>query len=190
MADPERSIRVNDPAALRALANPLRLRVLGTLRSDGPQTVGRLSDRFDVAPGSISYHLTTLEQHGFVEPAPELARDGRERWWRATADFTTYQPGELADDPERQVAGTAMRRAVLASYGAEQQAYLDVEPSLPRDWIAAAGSGDTFALLTVEELAELRDELEALAQRWGERRDPDREGVQAVHLIYAAFRRP
>ena len=69
---------------MRALAHPLRLRILGLLRVEGPKSVGMLVEATGAASGSVSYHLATLAKHGFVVPPPELERDGRERWWRSS----------------------------------------------------------------------------------------------------------
>lgn len=183
-------MHVTDPAALRALAHPLRLQIIGTLRSAGPRSVSALSELLDVATGSISYHLGTLERHGFVEEAPDLARDGRERWWRATADLTTFDPGELQDDPEQRIAGRAMRQSIVQQYTADHLAYLEVEETLGREWVAAATLGDDHAWLTPSELRELSDELEALAARWHARSDSTRPQARAVRVIYSAFPRP
>lgn len=189
MSDP-RAVHVSDPSALRALAHPVRQRIIGTLRIDGPQTVGALSDRLGAAPGSISYHMGTLARHGFVEEAPDLAHDGRERWWRATADVTTFSPAELLRDPERRAAAEQTRRSFVQLYAAEQLEYLSTEPQFDEDWIAAATMGDDTAWLTAAELRELSDELEALAARWHARGDRDRPGAVPVRVLYSAFRRP
>ncbi|GAA3647338.1 winged helix-turn-helix domain-containing protein [Microbacterium marinilacus] len=183
-------VHVSDPSALRALAHPLRLRIVGSLRMEGPQPVGALSERLDAAPGSISYHLGTLERHGFVEQAPDLARDGRERWWRASAETTAFEPIDLQADPEQRVAGRAMRQAIVQRYAADELAYLEAEETLQPEWIAAATIGDDHAWLTPDELRELSDELEALAARWHERGDRDRADARPVRVIYAAFRQP
>ncbi|OJX70208.1 MAG: hypothetical protein BGO95_04220 [Micrococcales bacterium 73-13] len=185
-----RRIHVEDPSALRAMAHPLRLRIVGSLRTDGPQSVGALSERLDAAPGSISYHLGTLERHGFVEQAPELARDGRERWWRASAEVTTFDAAELQRDPERRAAGRALRRTIVQRYAAEQLAYLETEETLAPEWVAAAAIGDDVAWLTPEELGELGAELAELASRWQARGDRGRAGAAPVHLVYTAFHRP
>ncbi|MEU1971142.1 metalloregulator ArsR/SmtB family transcription factor [Microbacterium sp. NPDC019599] len=188
---PRREIHVEDPSALRAMAHPLRLKILGMLRSDGPLTVGALGERLGAASGSISYHLATLERHGFVEQAPELARDGRERWWRASAEVTSYDPAQLQADPAQREAGFAFRRAIVHGYAAEQLAYLDAEAGLPAEWIGAATASDDLLWLTAGELAELRDELEALGRRWHDRAgDRTRAGSQPVRIMYTAFRRP
>lgn len=187
-------VNITDPSALRALAHPLRLRILGSLRADGPQTVGKLSGRLDAAPGSISYHLGTLEKHGLVELAPELARDRRERWWRATAESTRFDPAAAHENPEQQAAGRAMRTTIVHGYAAALLAYLESEETLDRAWVAAGTIGDSLAWLTVEELAEMSRELEELSARWAERSARDtggaRTGAHPVTIQYAAYRRP
>ncbi|MET0726304.1 MAG: helix-turn-helix domain-containing protein, partial [Leifsonia sp.] len=48
------SVTVSDPRSMRALAHPLRLKLLGILRTDGPRSVGQLADLVDQAPGTVS----------------------------------------------------------------------------------------------------------------------------------------
>jgi DNA-binding transcriptional ArsR family regulator len=187
MAD---SIDVRDPSAMRALANPLRLRILGLLRRDGAHSVGELSDLVDAAPGSVSYHLSTLARFGFVVEAPELARDGRETWWRAAHESTRYEPSSLLDDPESAVAGRQMRQAFLQGHLTEQLAYLDAEPALPREWVRAATAGDTISYLTPDELRAMSDELNALAERWTRPRESASPGAELVRFIFSTFRQP
>jgi DNA-binding transcriptional ArsR family regulator len=186
----ERSaIHLNDPRAMRALAHPKRLRLLGLLRTDGPATVGALSDLLDEAPGSVSFHLGKLAEHGFIVEAPELARDGRERWWRAAHDSTQWEPGELIDDPERRAASGALRQQIWRLYLERLETWLADEPSWDREWVSAATSGDQTLHLTADELAELRNELEALSARWQARGAGGRPGTEAVMIIYHAFPR-
>lgn len=184
------SVTVDDPASMRALAHPLRLRLLGLLRSDGPAPVGRLAEAVDEAPGSVSYHLGTLAKWGFVVEAPELARDGRERWWRAAHEMTHYDPLELRDDPTRLGASIAMRQMFLQGHLAEQMQALDAEASLEAEWLAASTGGDIIAHLTVEEFAEFSAEIDALVEKWWERGRTEREGTRVVRYIYNAFPRP
>ena len=183
------SVHLTDPRAMRALAHPTRLRLLGELRTRGPQTVGALSELLDEAPGSISYHLGTLARHGFVVEAPELARDRRERWWRAAHRSTQWRPLELLADPERRAAMEVLQRTVLARYVEELEGYLQRQPVLPAEWVAAATMSDAVLHLTSDQLAELRDELHALAERWQERSDAAAPGAEDVALQYQAFRR-
>lgn len=184
------TIDVRDPKAMRALANPLRLKLLGLLRQDGPHSVGELSELADAAPGSVSYHLGTLARFGFVEEAPELARDGRERWWRARHSLTHFEPGELNETPEGRAASRAFRETVLQGHLVEQLAALDQEPVLPRAWVDASTGGDILSHLSVSELAELSAELEAVRERWTRTRDEASPDAMPVRLIYSTFRQP
>ena len=190
MPPPPRELRLSDPTAMRALAHPLRLRLLGELRVRGPQSVGMLAGVVGEAAGSISHHMGVLARHGFVEPAPELARDRRERWWRAAHDRTVWEPLDVLDDPERRAASDVLRRAVLQRYLQALEAALDLEPTLDREWVRGTASSDSHLHLTPGELQELRADLEALAARWQERSRPDREDAAPVLLITHAFRRP
>ena len=74
---------IADAATARALANPLRQRILRELRRSGPATSTTLARRLGVTTGGTSYNLRVLAEHGFVQELPERAR-GRERWWRET----------------------------------------------------------------------------------------------------------
>lgn len=175
---------------MRALAHPLRVRMLGELRVSGPRSVGMLADLFDEAPGSISYHVGVLARAGFVIEAPERARDARERWWQAAESHTRFEPSRLNADPETRLASVAMRHTFVQALSTEVGEYIDLEPTLEPEWVAAATSGDTVTFLTPAELRELSDEVEALARRWGARSRPGEPGVRAARLIYNAFVRP
>lgn len=190
MASKRRTLALTDPRAMRALAHPLRLRLLGELRLRGPQSVGMLSTIVDEAPASVSYHVGTLASYGLVEPAPELARDRRERWWRAAHDMTSWEPLDVLEDPERRTASTVLRRAILQRYMESLESYLATEPTLPPEWVRGAASSDAFLHLTPEELVELRQDLEQLAERWSARSDAGRAEARPISLIYHAFRRP
>ncbi len=50
----------------RALSEPLRLKILNTLR-DRPRNVGELTAMLDCSQANVSKHLATLMRHGFVE---------------------------------------------------------------------------------------------------------------------------
>ncbi|MFK4730921.1 helix-turn-helix domain-containing protein [Agromyces mediolanus] len=180
-------IELHDLGRMRALANPARMRVLGALRLDGPATVGALSERLDEAPGSVSYHLQTLAKHGFVEEAPELARDRRERWWRAAHDYTSWDPLEFRDDPATRAGLDEFRRQVLDGYHRELLEALAAEPALETEWVEAAESADAAAHLTAAELGELSAELAAVRDRWYRRGRERRAGTRPVRFITHTF---
>ena len=185
----EGSIDLHDAGPMRALAHPLRLRILGILRVEGPQSVGAIVQATGAASGSVSYHLATLAKHGFVVPAPELERDGRERWWRAAHEMTSWRSEEFLDDPERREASEALRRTVLDAYHQELIAALDAEFGLEPEWVAASDSSDGGAQLTLDEFRELTAELDAVREKWWARGREPREGTRAVRWITHTFPR-
>ena len=54
------------PSGLQALSHPVRLRMLGLLRTEGPATATTLAPQLGLNTGATSYHLRQLAQHGFV----------------------------------------------------------------------------------------------------------------------------
>ena len=72
--------RTLDMESLKALAHPLRVRILDVLSTYGQFTASGLAERLSESSGATSYHLRQLEKHGFVR---EVAGKGtaRERWW-------------------------------------------------------------------------------------------------------------
>src|SRR3954462_9094376 len=90
----EPAVQVTDVRALRALAHPLRNRLLGRRRLNGPATASQLGRAVGESSGSTSYHLRQLAQYGFVEEV-EGQGTARERWWRARHRMTSWQRSDL-----------------------------------------------------------------------------------------------
>ena len=83
--------------ALKVLADPVRLRLLGLIRSapDGRAVTRDLVEPLEVSQPTVSHHLGVLFDAGFVE----RERDGRETWYSIASDsFSTIcqllDPGE------------------------------------------------------------------------------------------------
>lgn len=175
---------------MRALAHPLRLQILGELRAVGPRTVGMLSEVFDEAPGTLSYHLGKLAEFGFIEEVPELATDRRAHWWRAAHDFTDISPAEASAPSSVRQASAAVRHQVVDVYAATLHRMVEVAEELPDEWAEAATSGDTVAYLTAAELAQASAELDAVAEKWHALGAQTRLGTEVVQIMVHAFRRP
>ena len=185
----ETAISLSSAKQMRALAHPLRMRVLGELRINGPRTVGGLCDVFDEAPGNLSYHLGKLAEFGFIEEAPELSTDRRERWWRAAHEFTNIAARADATTDEK-LAMTVVRHQIIDNYSATLHRAIDAEAALPPEWAAPSGSADIAAYLTAEEFAEASNELEAVLQKWHDKSDRNRDGAEVVQLMAHAVRKP
>jgi len=180
------SMIVDNPLRLRALAHPLRMRLLGLLRLDGPATASGLAARMGESSGSTSYHLRQLARHGFIERAEELDR-GRERWWRASAESTVFQAGDFVDSPESALLSTAYQQQVLQSHTAIAAQYLDEQEAWGREWTNAAGLNDYWVRLTPGRLTDLTADILRLiadAEVAVDEETPDTERVAVVvHAI-------
>ncbi|MCX4972748.1 transcriptional regulator [Streptomyces sp. NBC_00620] len=82
---------VDSPEVLKALAHPLRLRILRHLGTAGPATSTTLAAALGENTGTLSYHLRMLERSGLIEDIPERST-GRERWWRGVRGLDIRRP--------------------------------------------------------------------------------------------------
>ncbi|MBA2950650.1 helix-turn-helix domain-containing protein [Streptomyces himalayensis] len=153
--DPER-----DAAALKALTHPLRIRLLGLLRQDGPATASELAVRTGESSGSTSYHLRVLAKYAFVAEAEH--RDGRERRWQAVHSLTAWGNTAMEASPDsRAFVGFARRRQIEhleASLARHQE---DIAHGrLGQEWVEPSGISDLMPSLTPESLTELWEAFE------------------------------
>lgn len=146
---------VPDPTALKALAHPVRLRMLGMLRVDGPATATQLAARLGLNSGATSYHLRQLAQYGFIEDAPGPSR--RDRWWRASHELTSVLETE-AEGAELD-AGVAFTQAALSLQVGQMQRAVEEYPELPAPWRKASTTSDVIIPLTADQAETLTRRL-------------------------------
>lgn len=187
----DRPLELTDPRQMRALAHPLRLRLLGLLRMDGPATATTLAQEVGESPALVSYHLRTLGRHGFVHEDPELARDGRERWWRASHPGMTWEPVRFLDTPERAAAANALLSEIAERYAEASREWLADAPNWTEAWVEAADMSDWRLRLTPRQALHLREELAEIVERY-EALPPedDAEQVRAIVQVLPHRRRP
>ncbi|MEV6813016.1 helix-turn-helix domain-containing protein [Micromonospora sp. NPDC051296] len=184
----QRSIKVTDPRALRAYAHPLRMRLIGLLRGEGPMTATQAAARLDDNVPNCSFHLRQLAKYGFAERVP--GADGRERPWRATTQYTSWD--DDSDDPAMKAAADQLNSLMLAQYLQRAQDYLAVRADEPVEWRAAAGFGDALLHVTAAELREVTEGIDALLARYDERiADPAKRppGSRPVMIVQMALPR-
>jgi DNA-binding transcriptional ArsR family regulator len=178
--------RVTDPRALRALAHPLRMALIGMLRMQGPLTATQAGALLGESSGSTSFHLRSLAKYGLVEEAP--GGQGRERPWRATAMFTQW--GDDISSPAAAAASDLLTAVVAQQYFEDVKAWLTARAEAPPEWREAAHFGDTELWLTAAELAGLAGEIRELTDRFLDRsaepglRPPGSRPVTFLHLAF------
>ena len=74
-------------AALAALANPHRLRIVAALTRDGRNYVSQLAREVGISRPLLHLHLQKLEDAGLVFSKLELSDDGKALNYFATTDF-------------------------------------------------------------------------------------------------------
>lgn len=144
------------PAQLRGISHPLRMRILGRLRADGPQTATELSLELAVNTGQTSYHLRQLAHYGFIEEAHDLGT-GRERYWRALHQMTRTRSSEL--DPD---TSAAWAQAAVTAQLRHVQAAVQEHAELPEPWRRAGTHSDWGLRLTAAQATELVQRVGAL----------------------------
>ncbi|MEV8508016.1 helix-turn-helix domain-containing protein [Actinoplanes sp. NPDC051475] len=186
MASEERkTVRLDDPRALRAYAHPLRLSLIGMLRRNGPMTATQCAAALDENVPNCSFHLRQLAKYGLVERAP--AADGRERPWQATATSTSWT--DDSDDPDMRAAADQLNAAILRQYMRRAEAYLAVRGEESVGWRTAAGFGDVMIYVTAEQLVTLTEQVEALLAPY--RDETTRaEGSRPVTVVQMAIPTP
>ncbi|MBX4906055.1 MULTISPECIES: helix-turn-helix domain-containing protein [Rhizobium] len=146
---------VPEPTALKALAHPVRLRMLGMLRIDGPATATQLAARLGLNSGATSYHLRQLAQYGFIEEAPHGSR--RDRWWRARHELTSVPASETQG--EALDLDVAFNQAALSLQVGQMQQALEEYAELPAKWRKATAADDIIIPMTAEKAEALTKRL-------------------------------
>ncbi len=178
--------KLTDPKALRALAHPTRLTLLGLLRNRGPLTATAAAELIGESSASTSFHLRQLAKYGLVEEAG--GGTGRERPWRATTMFT-YWP-ESSDDPKVTAAAGMLRGVIAEQLFARLMRWFEAMPDEPLDWQEAAMFGDTTLYVTADELAGLREQATAMVDRYLDRqlhpelRPPAARAISFLHIAH------
>ncbi|GGP00184.1 hypothetical protein GCM10012280_68380 [Wenjunlia tyrosinilytica] len=177
---------LSDIASLKALAHPLRQRMLTRLQRRGPATSADLAVEFGVDRGATSYHLRQLARFGFIEE-DEARSTGRLKFWRAAPQDIRLPRHSASADTET-AAGEVLRQwqqrseRDLAAFLADPESFGDVG--------AAALQSFGSTLLTADELTHFTEEYIALLDRWS--RDPEQAtpGSQHITVLFHAFPTP
>jgi predicted ArsR family transcriptional regulator len=179
--------RIDDPDVLKGLAQPIRQKLWRLLLLQGPCTVGALAAELGTDPGQVSYHLRELAKRGWVEHAPERARDRRESWWRAVDESSTWRLEDFTTPEGRAVVLHLGKQMVQENFH-RLQAFAKNYQRWSPEWRAAAGSSQSFLYLTPDEAEQLTAELNQVLTRWAQAGDRARaDGDTAGRSPYYNF---
>lgn len=171
----------------KALANPVRQRILRELETLGEATSTVLAERLGITTGGTSYNLRVLAEHGFVEEVRERAH-GRERWWRLTRLDVRF-PVLSGQSPEFRATVERLNQLWLAE-DLETFARFQEARSRLGGWGDAMPYSRGSIRLTLEELADFFEEYLALLKRYQRTPDETPDGARTVLTRFVGFPDP
>ncbi|WP_051741727.1 winged helix-turn-helix domain-containing protein [Streptomyces xylophagus] len=209
-------VELSDLAALKALAQPRRQRMLQHLTLHGPATSATLARALGLNTGSTSYHLRELARYGFVEESdadadaeteaeleagdaeaeaaaakPQTGRapgHARERWWRAVPGDRRFPPRSRQSAEMRHVMDELNHHAYAADLELFEQLQRDSAETGP--WADAFPYSRGTVRLTVPELGAFFEEYIALLNRYKRPEVDTPAGARTVLTRFFAFPAP
>jgi DNA-binding transcriptional ArsR family regulator len=182
--NPLGDLELTDPHAMRALAHPVRLAILGQLQRHGPATATQLSPAVGATPSVTSWHLRHLAGFGLVRDS-DAGTDRRQRWWEAAARGFRF---EASGDEESQSAARVLSRQMFRQYEDLPHTWItEVEPRLDGEWRRLGGLANTRVVLSPAELEAVEKAIEQVLAPYVTRDPADRptdcRGVRLMRYV-------
>lgn len=171
---------VHDPTVLRAIAHPVRNRILAELEATGSMRAADIARELAIPANQASFHLRQLAKYGLVVEAPDEARDRRDRVWRAVGPLT-LDLGEIEQAPGGRAAAAVFRRS-KADWA---RVVIDAALRGRRDPGAHRSLTEYALRLNRDEAQQLNRELGAVLDAWNER-TRDQSAADATTYVYLA----
>ncbi|MFE9746125.1 ArsR/SmtB family transcription factor [Saccharothrix saharensis] len=182
MADDEPEL-IRDPKTLRALAHPLRWKLMEVLHNYGPSTATQCAEVLDESVASCSYHLNMLAQYGFVAEVPGK---GRQKPWRLVR--TNQSWSSIGMDDETALAAEAAGDAFLEKEFSSMRDRFRRKDRESLEWREVMGTYATTEFLTAEEAAEVQRKIADIFKPFADRVDDGTkrpEGARPVRYFLA-----
>jgi hypothetical protein len=182
MADIALPAGPSDPKSLRALAHPVRWRLIDVLAAEGTATVTRCAEATGESTATCSYHLGILAKYGFITRAADGA--GREKPWQLVSrDLDLSAPGPDREGAEASRAAAAALLDVELTWLKESVRRSAAEPA---DWQGATRIMSVTAWLTPAEAREAAAQVQLTIDRRASRAGArHRDGTRPVRLFAA-----
>ncbi|HTT87996.1 MAG TPA: helix-turn-helix domain-containing protein [Acidimicrobiales bacterium] len=182
-------VEIVDPAAMRALAHPLKWALMDALLAEGQATSTRCAELVGESQANCSFHLRQLARYGLVEEAPSSSR--RERPWQLTTtdqSWSTVQPDETSTR-----AAAELERVFVEHEMAKLMRWEHTAAGYPEKWRRAALRSAAQTWLTADELADLGRRVSELLVTYRDRlTDPATRppGSRPVRLLAVGYPLP
>lgn len=175
---------VRDPQVLRAIAHPVRNRILGELEAQGSLRAADVARELGIPANQASFHLRQLAKYGLVTEDAEAARDRRDRVWRlAEGGALTINRDEFEQTP----AGRAAFRVLSRSAAARGHQIVDAAFADDRSDGGHRNVSDSTLRLAPDEARQLAAELAEVTSRWAERTRGQRDPERRTYVYYGVI---
>jgi predicted ArsR family transcriptional regulator len=172
---------MSDPRVLRAIAHPTRGRILDELGATGPMRAADVGQALGIPANQASFHLRQLAKYGVIEPAPEAARDKRDRVWKLPEErgFQLDVRGI-----EAQPGGKAAVSVFRQNKAAWAHRLVDEVFSFRKQKDTFSAIVDQTTKLTKDEAAEFMGEVDEVLARWADK-TRGRGGGRRTYVFYS-----
>jgi DNA-binding transcriptional ArsR family regulator len=178
---------VETVAALKALADPVRLRIV-LLTEDEPRTVKELAEALELPQTGLYYHVKLLLKAGILRVASKRMVSGiEEKRYQAAATNWPAPPDQIGE-----LAKAGLLKALFDTVEAEIQLAVRDQPDVP----AGDPSGPlpfllfTRLALDRDDAKRVQKQLEDIVMRYAQApRRPNRAKPE-YHALFAVHRRP
>ncbi|YCK37506.1 winged helix-turn-helix domain-containing protein [Actinomadura sp. ATCC 39365] len=146
-----RRLVLDDPAAMRAFAHPVRLALHELLLRSGATTAADAAREVGISQALASYHLRQLAKYGLVEQAE--ARDERERPWKVTASVQVWDDDVAGS--ERSAARSLLEQVLAERALSRLVEWQEARRGEEEPWRGVGGIGNTYLYVTPQEITAL-----------------------------------
>jgi DNA-binding transcriptional ArsR family regulator len=180
-----------DAVTLKALAHPVRVRMLRYLQRHGPASVTSLAGQLGESTGATSYHLRQLAELGIVaETEPPADHDDnrvgrKQRFWQMAVDDLHVTGFGFVEDDDTHDAATFLLRESVSAQARRVNHWYETATSWPKSWQRASSSREAILELDAKQTRALADDLIAVLDRY-HAMTPGR-GAKQVEAHYAVF---
>jgi DNA-binding transcriptional ArsR family regulator len=165
---------INDPRLIKALAHPLRVRILSILETRDMASPNEMADELGVSLGVMSYHVRRLHALGFLELVKRTPRRGAiEHHYRAKARPHVTDEG-WAETP------SIVKRAMVGASLQQINGFINSAAAQGGFDRGDAHLSRTVVALDEEGWKELAGELARLMERVDQLQDESLERVKAA----------
>ncbi len=154
---------MSDPRVLRAIAHPTRGRILDELGASGPMRAADVGEALGIPANQASFHLRQLAKYGAILPAPEAARDKRDRVWKLP-DERGFRLD--VQDISKQPGGKAAVSVFQRNKAAWAHRLVDEVFSFKQRQDSFTAIVDQTMKLTKDEAAEFMGEIDEVLETW------------------------